>query len=211
MSAAFAAVNPTPRIRRMSTTSLSIRNSSFSPGMNLPSPKFWTENLYSPSAGKAVPDRHPAARAERQAFDVLVLRGVRRRDVGRFRRRLPEADRRARDPCRRGQCRLRAGSARWSTNRRRCRNHGPNRRPAAASRRRSRDPADRGRRWRIRSGSGDAARPSRGSDAPAALRSISASSQSRSPSYFASGGRGIPGGGIMPARSLRMTFSHTSG
>ncbi len=33
---------------------------------------------------------------------------------------------------------------------------------------------------------------------PRLLRSISASSQSRRPSYFARGGRGMPGGGIMP-------------
>jgi hypothetical protein len=31
------------------------------------------------------------------------------------------------------------------------------------------------------------------------------------PSYRASGGRGIPGGGIMPARSFRITLSQTSG
>ena len=37
-----------------------------------------------------------------------------------------------------------------------------------------------------------------------------ASSQSRSPSYSASGGRGTSGGGITPARSLRITFSHSS-
>ena len=44
----------------------------------------------------------------------------------------------------------------------------------------------------------------------AAARSISASSQSRSPSYSASGGRGMSGGGITPARSLRITFSQSS-
>ena len=45
----------------------------------------------------------------------------------------------------------------------------------------------------------------------AALRSISASSQSRSPSYSASGGRCMSGGGITPARSLRTTFSQNFG
>ena len=42
-------------------------------------------------------------------------------------------------------------------------------------------------------------------------RSISASSQSRNATYSASGGRRMPGGGIMPARSLRTTRSHSSG
>src|SRR5262249_60500110 len=45
---------------------------------------------------------------------------------------------------------------------------------------------------------------------PAALRSISASSQSLRPSYSANGGRRTPGGGMTPARSLRTTFSHNS-
>ena len=46
---------------------------------------------------------------------------------------------------------------------------------------------------------------------PNALRSISFSSQSRSPSYSANAGRRMPGGGITPARSLRTTFSHNCG
>ena len=45
----------------------------------------------------------------------------------------------------------------------------------------------------------------------AALRSTSASNQSRNCSYFAREGRGMPGGGIMPARIFRITGSQISG
>ena len=51
--------------------------------------------------GKVVANQHSAAGAKRQTFDVLILRRIARRNVGRFRRRLPIADRHAGDPRRR--------------------------------------------------------------------------------------------------------------
>jgi hypothetical protein len=43
-----------------------------------------------------------------------------------------------------------------------------------------------------------------------AARSIAFSSHSRSASYSGSGGRGMSGGGMTPARSFRITFSQSS-
>ena len=159
---------------------------------------------------KVVTRDDAAARAEGHALEALVLRGVARRQIGGLGRRLPVADRHAGDARRRGRVRL--------EQRRRDRQ-----RPGdvveavgrVVGRQQRRDVdlagrADREWRWRTPSGSADAGRPTPGSARAAAARSISASSQSRSPSYSASGGRGTSGGGITPARSLRITFSHSS-
>ena len=51
--------------------------------------------------GKAMADRHSAARTERQAFQTLVLRSISRCNIGHFRRRLPKTDRGAGDSGRR--------------------------------------------------------------------------------------------------------------
>ena len=53
--------------------------------------------------GEVVVHQHSAARAERQAFDVMVLRRITRRKIGCFGRRLPEADRDASDARGRGR------------------------------------------------------------------------------------------------------------
>ena len=45
---------------------------------------------------EVMPHQHPASGAERQPFEMLILRGIARRKVGRFGRRLPVADRHAR-------------------------------------------------------------------------------------------------------------------
>ena len=143
-----------------------------------------TLNRYSPSSGNVWSDQQPAARAERQPFDVLVLR-----DVGRARRRSA-----AGDCCRRG-CRppaalifagggeipLEQHRRHCRARRRCCRSRSSNRRAAAASRRRRRR-SSRSRmalaysaRFRRRSG----ARP--GFGCAAAARSSSCFSQVVSP------------------------------
>ncbi len=118
---------------------------------------------------------------------MLVLRRIARRDIGRFRRRLPVADRHARDPASPRSCRLRAASGRWSSE------------PAMLSKPRAESSGGRSvvasisRSSRSRTALAYSVRLRRcrttepGLACAAALRSISASSQSRSPSYSGKG------------------------
>ena len=97
---------PTPRYGQTCARSPSMMSASCSPGMKLPMPKFWMENLYSPSAGKSCRATIPPRVPNGMPFEPVVLRGVAGRQVGRLGRRLPVADRHAGDPRRGGRVRL---------------------------------------------------------------------------------------------------------
>ena len=112
---------------------------------------------------EVVADQDAAARAERQAFDVIVLRAIGRHAIDRADRRR-SSDRRPPGcrPCATPSGTARAATATPSARRRCCRTRSPRRRPEAAPWRRCRARADRESRWRIRRGSGDAAASGRG-------------------------------------------------
>ena len=168
-------------------------------------------SLYSPSAGKQMLDEQSAASAERQTLDVRALIGAARRTVGRAGRpaatdcQSPACSRRARPRCT-GRETTATPSARWP----RCRSHRL-RRPAAGRRWR-RCAARAGPRWRsaysARLSRWSATRP--GFGFAAAAWSSERSSHDTKPSTAAWSGRRTPGGGIMPPRSFRTAFSHTS-
>ena len=76
--------------------------------------------------------------------------------------------------------------------------------------RRCRARADRGRRWRIRSGSGGAAATGPGWVSRAPRDRSWFRGTRRATRWSAWSGRGAPSGGIIPPRSLRTTFSQVS-
>ena len=105
---------------------------------------------------EVVADEDAAARAERQAFDVIGLSAVRRHAVdGAHRRRRRIADREGADACARRSGIARAGTATPSARPQCCRTRSPRRRPAAAPWRRCRARARREPRRHIPSGSAD--------------------------------------------------------
>ena len=168
-------------------------------------------NLYSPSAGNRCSTTQSAARAERQTVDVRALVGAARRtDRWRSPASVTDSQSRVCSPRERPRCIDRETTARPSARWRRCRSHRL-RRPGA------------GRRWRRcaaravpRSRRAYSARLSRcsatrpGFGFAAAAWSSERSSHDTKPSTAAWSGRRTPGGGIMPPRSFRTTFSHTS-
>ena len=154
----------------------------------------------------------PADGAERQAFEVLVLREILPHAVGLVtgaRRRIADRQRADLAPPPTGSAP--AATATRRARRRCCRSRTPNRRAAAATRRRRPARADRGWRWRIRRGSADAAAAGRriGCAAAAAIELAFEPGESGRRSV-ASSGRRAPGGGIVPVCSLRTTFSQSS-
>ena len=158
-----------------------------------------------------VHDRDAAARAPRRAFDVVHLRLGARHLVGRLGRAgvaIAERDASRSSTPRAGS--PRAASARRPARRRCCRSRRSSCRAAGTRSRRRRDRAARGSSARTRRDSG--AGTSGGRDSGAAPPRCRAASRAppRASSTLRASGRRAPGGGIMPARSLRIIFSATS-
>ena len=167
--------------------------------------------MYSPSRGNVCSHENAAAGPGRQPVDMLVLRQIRPHAVnGRARGDVEVADRQPADVPRRPTGTAPSATARPSGRPRCCRTRCSHRRAAGARPRRCRAPAGPGWRWRTRPGSDDGWTSARDVvSRPPPDRETVSRYPARSSSW-ARAGRGIPGGGIIPARSFRITFSQVS-
>ena len=201
---------PTPRYGQTCARSPSMMSASCSPGNEAADAEVLNRELVLAVRREVVAGDDAAARAEGHAVEALVLRGVARRQIGGLGRRLPVADRHAGDARRRRRVRL--------EQRRRDRQR-PGDVVEAVGRivgRQQRGGVDL-QVEQIADGVGVLGAVQSMQDDRARSRSVrrrrdrSPPRASRAaPRIPASGGRGMSGGGMTPARSLRITFSHSS-